>query len=547
MFTEIKLTPFILFLLLLVVLLISIIYGSNQNNNKMSLEGLTDWTPSLFPLDETSIKSYSNPLTKLYGANYFDKISGNLIRLVQSPMDIKNPNPNGIVVYHRDSSSPLSLSLPQQNPITPGSSISSSYFNPFSIYDADCQIFYIPWKSNTYIHIIDLTTKSNVLSCLFGKDINTNEKRNGVHIGYTGSEYEPATLNVVPFDYDKDNNKINLSFGQNMYQLSTNILFNISNGYITFKDSNTVYDRNGIQFGYDEQNTSEDTSVQNINSLNTWTMIDSVGQTLLVYMAYLQTTLILLLTYNSSDKNYTLRNCKKFTPDGVDIKGKVIKNLTKTAKPTKSSPSSGRNKKLEDYYKWYWYWNTTGNASNSKNPDFSNDYLLKTQVVPPVCPSLPVYAAAVQPPMDTTPMATTPMATTPMPTTPIPTSPMAESFTDMTTPYVPTITPIIKKPLYCVPNIKTENTTTYKNKDEYSPQLVSGDYNYVLQPYKIDGDYKYNPKYFEKNDNDEVILKDHYSDCISKQIDEYGAYLKDIKGNYMYTFNNMKQNNNPVE
>lgn len=43
------------------------------------------------------------------------------------------------------------------------------------------------------------------------------------------------------------------------------------------------------------------------------------------------------------------------------------------------------NSNMSDYYKWYWYWNSSGNLP----VHFSEDYMLKTQVVPPVCPSCP--------------------------------------------------------------------------------------------------------------------------------------------------------------
>ena len=37
---------------------------------------------------------------------------------------------------------------------------------------------------------------------------------------------------------------------------------------------------------------------------------------------------------------------------------------------------------ISEYYKWYWYWNKTGTT-------VTDDYILKTQVVPPVCPVCP--------------------------------------------------------------------------------------------------------------------------------------------------------------
>ena len=43
------------------------------------------------------------------------------------------------------------------------------------------------------------------------------------------------------------------------------------------------------------------------------------------------------------------------------------------------------NNNISYYYKWYWFWNTSG----SMPVNFSEDYMLKTQVVPPVCPACP--------------------------------------------------------------------------------------------------------------------------------------------------------------
>ena len=45
---------------------------------------------------------------------------------------------------------------------------------------------------------------------------------------------------------------------------------------------------------------------------------------------------------------------------------------------------------MDDYYKWYWYWNT----ADSMPVHFSEDYMLKTQMVPPVCPACPACPGA---------------------------------------------------------------------------------------------------------------------------------------------------------
>jgi hypothetical protein len=58
---------------------------------------------------------------------------------------------------------------------------------------------------------------------------------------------------------------------------------------------------------------------------------------------------------------------------------------------TAGMPNTGLNS--SEYWKWFWYWNTTANSSvqnpgtlNIGGKNFSEDYLLKTQIVPPVCP-----------------------------------------------------------------------------------------------------------------------------------------------------------------
>jgi len=46
---------------------------------------------------------------------------------------------------------------------------------------------------------------------------------------------------------------------------------------------------------------------------------------------------------------------------------------------------------MNDYYRWFYYWATQGLDKNPNSPNFNytEDYMLKTQIVPPVCPSCP--------------------------------------------------------------------------------------------------------------------------------------------------------------
>jgi hypothetical protein len=51
-----------------------------------------------------------------------------------------------------------------------------------------------------------------------------------------------------------------------------------------------------------------------------------------------------------------------------------------TTLPDTTAPSA--DSAISEYYKWYWYWNKTGKT-------MTDDYMLKTQIVPPVCPVCP--------------------------------------------------------------------------------------------------------------------------------------------------------------
>lgn len=57
-----------------------------------------------------------------------------------------------------------------------------------------------------------------------------------------------------------------------------------------------------------------------------------------------------------------------------------------TTTPTPSLTGNNQDSAISEYFKWYWYWKNSGSCTNPANSD---DYILKTQVVPPVCPACP--------------------------------------------------------------------------------------------------------------------------------------------------------------
>ena len=85
-------------------------------------------------------------------------------------------------------------------------------------------------------------------------------------------------------------------------------------------------------------------------------------------------------------KTGTLIDVKRFNESGVVVSSSSgSSGDTPTPTPTPGDttlPPPSADSAISEYYKWYWYWNKTGKTA-------SDDYMLKTQIVPPVCPSCP--------------------------------------------------------------------------------------------------------------------------------------------------------------
>ena len=102
-------------------------------------------------------------------------------------------------------------------------------------------------------------------------------------------------------------------------------------------------------------------------------------------------TILFVLQKNSSGM-FTLANAARFNENGLDTGSAPpapVPPAPVPGPPTPPAPSGppmpdASGNAVSDYYKWYWYWNSVGGANK-----YSDNYILKTQVVPPVCPTCP--------------------------------------------------------------------------------------------------------------------------------------------------------------
>jgi len=209
-------------------------------------------------------------------------------------------------------------------------------------------VFYIPWKESTYIIIVDKTANNPYSLCMFGPNNSVGHKIYSKQD--IGEIYSQTTLD------EKTNSAINepLYKNQSVYKISKNVAYDIQRGNIVILPSGqgepaSIYNRQGVKVDLSVINPDEKDSIP---ILVTGPWIIKIGdKTAGFCIPYQDTIVICLLSDNGTP---SLINVKRFTAAGVDIEG-VQQSVEKPA---------------------------TDVSENS-------DYILKTQIVPPVCPTCP--------------------------------------------------------------------------------------------------------------------------------------------------------------
>jgi hypothetical protein len=401
--SSIKITPLILFLLLLVVLVISVLFG----NSYLLKEGFVSFQQAKKPLEYVSIPTYSKTATptKLYDNLYYDNKNGNLIEVdsttYSNTSDVAGTTiATTYVVPRTTSKNTLSFKTQltgttvvaqdtQPSLISTVALSYNSYNYPTQSKRTDTyEVFYFPWNDQTYIHVLDKTKGLHVSSFHFSP--------NTVGLQYVypvNSSTIQMRINKYVAFADPNNNKYVIEPfydpSKQLYQISKYVKYDITNGCLIVQtiDGTTksvrVYNRNNSV-------SAPISALGNKNTVNTVSnsgfapliIEDLLGQNIILYLPYQTTTVVAMIGYSDSNKtSFTINNVCRFTPTTIDT-GSIH-----TTQPTVHIDSSnpGKDNEMSEYYKWYWYWKANGKDSVNS----SNDYLLKTQIVPPVCPACP--------------------------------------------------------------------------------------------------------------------------------------------------------------
>lgn len=467
--TNIKFSPLVLFILLLLILALSVFVGNSiqswVNPEAHDFESFIGYNYSVSLMSSQTIPDYStiNPLIKIYDNLYFDNKNGNVVKLLSTAYGGNTATYGGntqlkaISVCGRDG---ISCSGAVQLPVTapiPNSTLNTmtssyTFFMPSSnLYNGAVTIsegannvvntsstssffsnnlmFYVAWKTDTFLHVIDSNTTGNIPYSALSAYIPANGTpvvryydANRSNPGTLKNQY-PVQLNDIGTNLitDPNNNKMvslqNYDSNKTVFQMSPGVFFDVSNGSLiinqpagginvyqrpTGTSSGSYVDPTPQSFTGGRIATDTSATVSSV-SYFPYYLITPDSNYLVMYIATGQNTVLYVMTMRN--KQFTLYNLKRFIGNNSAGANGVIDNDGTLISPTRSGTSgsgvsnSGMNfgfsgsysdtNPVSDYYRWLAFWNTVANGTNQTSLKSASNMVSKSSVVPSVCPNCP--------------------------------------------------------------------------------------------------------------------------------------------------------------
>lgn len=431
---EIKLDAFSLFVILLVVLVISMVfinwffvYPSSFSRD----EGFVSFQNNKSALEYVNIPQYSSTKTKIakiYDNIFLDTENGNLIEVdsttYTNASDSSGSSIRKIWITGRDNAG---------NPVTSynavvgangviratdtsesikkfANSMTPYIYKSNSAYTARNYVIYVPYNDTTFLHTITISNESiNPITYKHSNSIvyshPTMSGQVKIRNTISGAIHQLSGSPIQ--DTDVSNNSLVIlplyDPSQNVFQMSHNTFFNPLNGHFIIKSMSNnspvirVYNRLNRNITTTYKTTNKETTIQNV-VFTSWNRQDISGNKICVYLGDGMKTIIMIIEPTTDNASFQIFKVYRFGANGtLDTELARVSSPIATSEPPKPAiepPISTINPppldkdSISDYYKWYWYWNTNGGSDMNKN--YSEDYLLKTQIIPPVCPSCPM-------------------------------------------------------------------------------------------------------------------------------------------------------------
>jgi hypothetical protein len=172
-------------------------------------------------------------------------------------------------------------------------------------------------------------------------------------------------------DYDPSNN---------VYQINSRLFFDIRNSNVIIKSEGSikVYKRDGTELTSPYNISS---TIPTTTSFTSWIKYNEIDRgNYVLYMAIADKTIIAVIQMDSA-LNITINSVTSFNKTGKDDRS----SWSSTTTTDDTSAKTQTNDYTSEYAKWVAYWNAVVKSGSQ----YSDDYILKTQVVPPVCPTCP--------------------------------------------------------------------------------------------------------------------------------------------------------------
>ena len=358
-----KMTPLIIFIILLIVLVISMFVGNALR------EGLSETMMSKKVNDYSTTKD----LFVLHENILFDHENGNLVEIQGTDVSQDGDSTDlsgeifitprsGSLTYISDGTEASNSKSVTMGSISP--SHSSWEYPTQTTNMSNKNVYYIGWDNKTYLMIHNKDDNKLVGSYLF--DGKTKQVADNTETPIMLSHYRAI---------DKAENKTLVkeplySEERDVYQISENVKYDFKTADLIVKSGSNdikIYRRGEGLITTDADVIKQRTNVS-MSEFTPLYALDELGQNVIVYLPYKQNTMVVLLGYEgSASEVLVIKSISKFSEKGVE--GPNSKSILEL----KSANSENEEEPEKD----------------STNDITSENYILKTQIVPPVCPTCP--------------------------------------------------------------------------------------------------------------------------------------------------------------
>jgi len=395
-------------------------------------EGFVAFNQNTTPFTQVKVPAYdkTNNIIKLYDDIYYDNRNGNVVVVkgdASSPAlltESSGTTVTAIDVYQRKGGASARYKTPAAfQHTTDESKIGTipSMATEWSIFTSEQnQLNYLTWGTNTYLTVFDLSNSGLTSAAAVGTPgvtgympavvpsyniyLANNYIENVAGVSKIYSIVVPiiaASAYTYADDASVDKFFVEPSYdpSRNLYKFLNNVYYDVNNGNLlmntststTSKSLNVYYRSQSAGLvssgsipalsGSAQSNDAKTATQQLFTNTPSepWILNDTLNNNTIMYWPSGTNTILAAFANKMVDGvGIPILKVRRFTQNGV-----YSDDTTKTvAKDTSGNDID--DSLLDAFSRWYIYFNTSAIGTGN-----SSDYLLKTQIVPPVCPACP--------------------------------------------------------------------------------------------------------------------------------------------------------------